>query len=55
MANISRWKSSSSKRTFPTMQLLWGISKSEMQKRNLLFQVEDKDSYVAEMLESADG
>ena len=33
-----------------TMRVLWGIEKSEMQMRNILFQEEDKDSYVKTML-----
>ncbi len=34
-----------------TMSMLWGMNKSEMQKRNVLFQGEDKDSYVGTMLQ----
>lgn len=33
-----------------TMQMLWRMNKSEMQKRHVLFQEEDKDSYVGAML-----
>ena len=33
-----------------TMQMLWRMEKSEMQMRNILFQEEDKDSYVKTML-----
>ena len=33
-----------------TMRMQWGIEKSEMQMRNILFQEEDKDSYVKTML-----
>jgi len=33
------------------MRMLWGIDKGEMQKKNILFQEEDKDSYVRSMLE----
>ena len=33
-----------------TMQMLWRMDKSEMQKRHVLFQEEDRDSYVATML-----
>ena len=33
-----------------TMRMLWGIEKSEMQMRNILFQEEDTDSYVNTML-----
>ena len=33
-----------------TMQMLWGIEKSEMQMRNILFQEEDTDSYLKTML-----
>ena len=33
-----------------TMRRLWGIEKSEMQMRNILFQEEDTDSYVKTML-----
>ena len=32
------------------MRMLWRMEKSEMQKRNVLFQEEDKDSYVGTML-----
>ena len=33
-----------------TMRKLWSMEKSEMQKRHVLFQEEDKDSYVRSML-----
>ena len=33
-----------------TMRRQWGMKKSEMQKRHILFQEEDKDSYVDAML-----
>ena len=33
-----------------TMRMLWRMEKSEMQMRNILFQKEDKDSYVKTML-----
>ena len=33
-----------------TMHMLWHMEKSEMQKRHVLFQEEDKDSYVGTML-----
>ena len=33
-----------------TMRALWRMEKSEMQKRHVLFQEEDKDSYVGTML-----
>ena len=33
-----------------TMRLMWNMEKSEMQKRYVLFQEEDKDSYVGKML-----
>ena len=33
-----------------TMRRQWGMKKSEMQKRHVLFQEEDKDSYVKTML-----
>lgn len=36
-----------------TMQLLWGMDKSAMEARNILFQDEDHDSYIRNMLESA--
>ncbi len=36
--------------TSATMQRLWGMNKSELQKRNVLFQEDDKDSYVGVML-----
>lgn len=35
-----------------TMKLLWSMDKSEMNKRHVLFQEEDKDSYVKTMLEA---
>jgi len=35
------------------MRLLWGMEKSEMQKRHVLFQEEDRDSYVGSMLDVA--
>jgi len=35
-----------------TMRMLWRMDKSEMQKRHVLFQEEDKDTYVRTMLES---
>ena len=34
-----------------TMRMLWHMEKSEMQKRHILFQEEDKDSYVGTMLQ----
>ena len=34
-----------------TMRMLWNMEKSEMQKRNVLFQGEDKDSYVGTILQ----
>jgi len=36
-----------------TMQMLWRMDKSEMQKRHVLFQEEDRDTYVRNLLESA--
>ena len=33
-----------------TMRMLWHMEKSEMQQRNVLFQEEDKDTYVGAML-----
>ena len=33
-----------------TMRRQWGMEKDEMQRRNVLFQEEDKDSYVGTML-----
>ena len=36
-----------------TMRMLWRMDKSEMRKRHVLFQEEDKDSYVRSMLEGA--
>jgi hypothetical protein len=36
-----------------TMRMLWRMEKSEMQRRHVLFQEEDKDSYVRTMLEVA--
>ena len=34
------------------MRMLWGMEKAEMQERHILFQEEDKDTYVRTMLES---
>lgn len=36
-----------------TMKLLWNLDKSEMNKRHVLFQEEDRDSYIKCMLEAA--
>jgi hypothetical protein len=36
-----------------TMQRLWNMKKGEMQERHVLFQEEDKDSYVRSMLASS--
>ena len=33
-----------------TMRMQWGMEKSKMRKRHVLFQEEDKDSYVGTML-----
>ena len=33
-----------------TMRRQWGMEKSEMQRRHVLFQEEDKDSYVGRLL-----
>ena len=33
-----------------TMRMKWDMEKSEMEKRNVLFQEEDKDSYIGRML-----
>ena len=33
-----------------TMRMLWNMEKSEMEKRNVLFQEEDKDNYIGRML-----
>ena len=33
-----------------TMRMLWDMEKREMEKRNVLFQEEDKDSYIGRML-----
>ena len=35
---------------FETMREMWEMEKSEMQKRHVLFQKEDRDSYVGTML-----
>ena len=32
------------------MRMQWGMEKAEMLKRHILFQEEDKDTYVAAML-----
>lgn len=37
-----------------TMRMLWRMEKSEMQKRHILFQEEDRDSYIKSMLDIAD-
>jgi len=34
-----------------TMRMLWRMEKSEMQNRHILFQEEDRDSYVRSMFE----
>ena len=36
-----------------TMRMLWNMEKPEMQKRNILFQEEDRESYVRSMLDDA--
>jgi hypothetical protein len=36
-----------------TMRMLWNMEKSEMRKRHVLFQEEDRDSYVGSMLDVA--
>ena len=33
-----------------TMQLLWNVNKADMKRRHVLFQEEDKDSYISELL-----
>ena len=38
-----------------TMRMLWGMEKSEMQKRHVLFQEEDRDSYVGTILSTHAG
>jgi len=35
-----------------TMRMLWHMEKADMQKRHILFQEEDKDTYVRSMLEA---
>jgi len=35
-----------------TMKMLWGMDKPAMKARHILFQEEDKDTYVKTMLES---
>ena len=35
------------------MKMLWGMDKAAMKARHILFQEEDKDTYVRTMLESA--
>jgi hypothetical protein len=35
------------------MRMLWRMEKSEMQKRHILFQEEDRDSYIKSMLDIA--
>lgn len=37
---------------YATMRLMWDMDKSEMNKRHVLFQEEDRDSYVKNMLEA---
>jgi len=34
------------------MRMLWHMEKADMQKRHILFQEEDKDTYVRSMLEA---
>ena len=34
-----------------TMSMFWGLDKAAMQQRHILFQEEDKDSYVQSMLD----
>jgi len=36
-----------------TMTMLWNMEKHEMQKRHVLFQEEDRDSYVRSTLDVA--
>ncbi len=38
-----------------TMQSLWAMQKAEMQQRHIVFQEEDKDTYVRTMLERVSG
>lgn len=33
------------------MSKLWGITKGEMQKKHILFQEEDRETYIRELLE----
>ncbi len=35
-----------------TMRMLWRMEKADMQKRHILFQEEDKETYVRSMLEA---
>jgi hypothetical protein len=35
------------------MRMLWNMEKSEMQRRHVIFQEEDRDSYVRSMLDVA--
>ena len=37
-----------------TMQLLWNMTKEDMKRRLVLFQEEDKDSYISELLKADD-
>lgn len=37
------------------MRMLWDMEKVEMQKRHIVFQEEDKASYVRSMLEGVEG
>ena len=34
-----------------TMRLLWAVEKSDMDSRNILFQDEDKSTYIREMID----
>jgi len=36
-----------------TMTMLWNMEKSEMQRRHILFQEEDSDSYIRSMIDAA--
>jgi hypothetical protein len=38
-----------------TMRMLWNMEKAEMANRHIVFQEEDKESYVRSMLEGVEG
>ncbi len=41
--------------SFDKMRTFWSMEKAEMQRRHVLFQEEDKDTYIRSMLGDAAG